>query len=187
MSSSGLSKPKTIGPPPKERFKNTIIGLSSFCKELCEDLRKKKYNIDTTLVSFAGLYLAQMDDFELIDNFILKSHPYWKEIKEHDENFFINHSDTIFDLPKDQLSIFTDFFLLKDTKNKPVVSKEDKDLIWEYFESLVRISIHHVHEERSPCMKIVDGEEVKNYIKRYIQDLNVANAARKWDVILKWD
>jgi len=184
-------------PPPQERFKNTIIGLSSFCKELCEDLRKKKFNVDVSMIHLAGLYLSSMDDFELIDNFILKSNMYWKEIRERNENFFISHSAEIFGLPKEQLTVFTDFFVLKDTQGKPVVSKDDKDLIWEYFESLVRISIHHIHQERKPRLKtkmvdgapvLEDGEpvKVKEYVKGYFLDFNLANAAKKWDVTLEW-
>lgn len=178
-------------PPPKERFKNTVIDLAGFCEEMLESLRNRKYKVlDPANLKVLSMFLISMDDDTLIDTFIKKSNKYWKQIKEHDEKFFIEHSTEIFEIPESQAAMFTDLFTLKDPKNNYAVSKDDRDSIWEYFESLVRISINYIHETRGPTKvpdKDVPGKMNPHYLRRFMNtEIKLALTAKIWEVELKF-
>lgn len=178
-------------PPPKERFKNTVIDLAGFCEEMLESLRTRKYKVlNPANLKILSMFLISMEDELLIDTFIKKSHNYWKQIKTRDEDFFINHSTDIFEIPADQAEMFIDLFTLKDPKNNYAVSKDDRDGIWEYFESLVKISINYIHETRGPIIvpneKDASIKEPK-YLRTFMNsEINLRKTSKEWGIELKF-
>lgn len=188
---------------PQSRFKDNMIDMIEFCRTMVVDLTKRKYSVvNPKLIEIGGAYLKEnFDDISLIEGFIFRSVKHWDKIKDRDENFFIQHSNAIFGekIPIDIIKMFTNLFTMKDNTGKPVLHQDDRDIIWEYFESFVRISIKFVHEKRRPFStekeKVVTDPEtgetktIKVVVPEYetkagTSDINLVVLAKRWNVEL---
>lgn len=126
-----------------------------------------------------------------------------------DESFFINHADEIFSeinqISPGSISAFKKLFELKDNKGVFIIQKEDRESIWQYFETFIRISIHYIHEQRSPSFgepilkeiikedgsKIVKKTPTYMYNKRFFMgddekqpNIDLSKYAKEWGVSL---
>lgn len=199
MSIVGVKKP-----PPEERFKNNVIEMMSFCEDILKELIRRGYQDipSPDLIKFGGGVILKMDDHFIIEGFIVKSLSHWDKIKAKDESFFIDHSTEIFSkVPVEIIKTFVELFRLKDKNGMHVVSKENRDVIWAFFESFVKISINYIHNRRMPIL--VDKEEKvskENEPERYIivstpkyktnymnSTINLRKISEKWGIVLKFE
>ena len=136
-------------PNTSERFFMNVEGLFQLISELVNSAYQAGHKIVSPyLVNFAGFVLFRLDKSFVIDTFIEKSHTHWDEIRLKDEDFFVSSAGTVFaGLPLDSVNAFKELFLLKTKTGERFVSEDDRDALWEYFESLVRISIHYLQED----------------------------------------
>jgi hypothetical protein len=65
-------------------------------------------------------------------------------------------------LPLDAVNSFKDLFLLRTPSGDRFVSEDDRDAMWDYFESLVRISIHYLQEHPQKNIWNIDVEKTKS-------------------------
>jgi hypothetical protein len=126
-----------------------VEGLFQLISELVNSAYQSGHKIVSPyLVNFAGFILFKLDKEYVIKTFIEKSHKHWGQIRLKDEDFFITSAGKVFaGLPMDSVNAFKELFLLKMSNGERFVSDDDRDAIWEYFESLVRISIHYLQED----------------------------------------
>jgi len=145
-SHSKISLPTTV-----ERFFMNVEGLFQLISELVNTAYQSGYKvISPYLVNFAGFVLFKLNKDFVLRTFIEKSYKHWDQIRVKDEDFFINHAGQVFaGLPLDEVNAFKELFVLKTKSGDRFVSEDDRDAIWEYFESLVRISIHYLQENPS--------------------------------------
>ena len=171
---------------PQERFKIIICGnqddepgiILTIKDIVIELVQQNKTKISPNLIGLANNYLRSQDDLLLITNFIDKSNKYWDQISARDETFFIKHAGDIFGgLPENHIDSVRQLF--KDD----ILEDEDKEILWEYFKILVKISIHFIHESRIPKMK--NSKPI--YTKNAYSDIKLNKLARQWNVKLKWD
>lgn len=136
-------------PTTVERFFMNVEGLFQLISELVNSAYQSGHKIVSPyLVNFAGFVLFKLDKEFVIKTFIEKSHKHWDQIRIKDEDFFINSAGKVFaGLPMDSVNAFKELFLLKTSNGERFVSEDDRDAIWEYFESLVRIAIHYLQED----------------------------------------
>jgi hypothetical protein len=162
MPSSNL-KPNTV-----DRFFMNVEGLFQLISELVNSAYQSGYKIVSPyLVNFAGFVLFRLDKKFVIDTFIEKSHNHWEEIRVKDEEFFISSAGTVFaGLPLDSVNAFKELFLLKTKTGERFVSEDDRDALWEYFESLVRISIHYLQEDPKRNKWGIDMDKVISQWKK---------------------
>jgi hypothetical protein len=138
-------------PSSMERFILNARGLFNLISELVENAHKQGFKIvNPKLVGFAGIVLFNIDKSFVINKFIEKSHLHWDKILNKDDTFFFeNASDVFVGLPTDKINAFKDLYSLKNQDGTNFVEDDDKDALWEYFESLVRISITYLLEDSS--------------------------------------
>lgn len=188
-------------PPPEERFHHNIIELGQVIHDLVEKVNSKGHKIiNPEVVNFAVCILSKLNHVSVIDTFIRKSSydeegnpvPFkehcWTKIRARDRKFFLENAGEIFsNLPSNRVDAFGRMFSLKDEDDNPVVPKEDEDEIWEYFESLVRISIKYVHQKRKPKLIRRGTEEIRRYeVSTFFSDINIAHHAENWSIELHY-
>lgn len=166
-----------------DNFKTNLILLCNDMKDIISPIYEKGLiNINPDVIGFVSAFLNNYDTNQLFNNFILYSCEYWGKIKNKDESFFIDNAKDIFkDLPVDNIDPFKEFF----TGNN--IEDDDKELIWDYFTSFVKLSIRHVHTTRCPAWKQTDDNYKKVYSKQlYLEVTNLTRMAKDFNIELKW-
>jgi len=176
-------------PSEEDRFIANVKVLTDLVHELtsmCWDAGHKKVN--PILINLAGAYLSGLDKNELIETFINHTHAVcWEEIRNRNENFFIEHTNEIFgQLPVEQGNIdaFKMLFTSKDENGDSVISEDDKEAVWDMFSSLVKICIKYVHRVRECYLVEKDGKMVPRYRYNRFPEIKVREHAKKWDIEL---
>jgi hypothetical protein len=139
-----MSTPNSV-----ERFHFNAKSLFSFILELVENAHTDGFKIiHPSLIKFAGIVLFNLDKNIFLKKFIEKSYQHWEKIYIRDTDFFINSAGEIFlNLPLENVNAFKELFLLKTEDGEYYITEDDKDALWDYFESLVRISIIYMTED----------------------------------------
>ena len=176
------------GPPEEERFIRNVLELSDLIHELtsiCWDEGIK--DVNPALIILAKAYLKKYNKIEMIETFILHSHKCWDEIEERRENFFNVHAAAIFaHLPvkEGNISAFKMLFTSKDDKGEHIIIQEDRNAIWDYFHSLVKICIKYVHRIRYCKLIEIEGKMKPRYTVNKFPEIKVRYHAKKWDIEL---
>jgi len=189
-------------PSPEERFHTNLVGLAELIFDLVTEVNAKGYNIiPTKVVELAVHLLYQMDHITVINTFISGSNkpdekggpvPFedhcWTKIKARDRRFFLDNVGVIFHgLPSNQINAFSRMFSLTDTDGNPIVAKEDENEIWEYFESLVKITLKYIHSKRQPQLVRRGTEEIRRYkADDFFESVDLAQHTRHWDLTLEF-
>ena len=172
----------------EERFSTNMNDLSNLVHELttkCWNNNCK--DVNPQLIMLAQAYLNSMNKIDLIEIFITHSHMYWEEIRNREENFFIEHSGEIFGkLPVDKGNIdaFKMLFTSKDKNGNDLVEEEDRDAVWDMFGSLVKISLKYIHRVRDCYLEECEGKMRPRYRHNKFPEIKVREHAKKWDIVL---
>ena len=174
-------------PSEEERFFRNMMGLSSLMYELITECWEAGHQIvSPTLISIAESALKSYNKKILINNFIKYSNNYWDQIKERNEIFFIEHANDIFhDIPIKDVNLFSVLFTAKDKNGNFVIDSSDREAIWEYFDSFVKICIKYIHKHR--CMKKINTENgiILRYTQKFFPLIKIRENAKKWGIKLK--
>ena len=177
-------------PPEEDRFMTNVLDLTELVHELatiCWDSGKK--DINPSLIAMAEGYIESYDHVELIEIFIKHSHHHWDAIRKRDEVFFIENAHEIFKyLPVDtnNINAFKIFFTAKDDNNEHIIDVEDRNAIWEMFDSLVKICIKYIHRVRGvKLVKTSKGMRPAYKDKTKFPEIKVREHARKWGITLE--
>ena len=175
-------------PLEEERFKANVLDLSDLIHELasqCWDEGVKDLN--PMLLMAAKAYLGGYDKIELIETFIKYSNEYWGEIKNRNEDFFKLHSRNVFGkLPVGEGNIngFKILFESKDKDGNFMICQDDRDAIWDMFDSLVKICIKYIHRVRDCVLEEKNGKFRPTYKNNLFPSIRVREHAKIWDIIL---
>ena len=166
------------------RFKANAESLAEFIHDLISDCDSKGYKeINPALIGIGVRVISGMNPSTLIDKFIIKSHKIWDEIERKEEIFFIDHAGEIFGSFAN-LNAFKYLVTLEDKNGTKVVPEDDREYIWGYFHSLVKISIKYIHEMRKPQIRMIDGTERVVYTDNFFKDIKLNSHAERWEVEL---
>ena len=69
---------------------------------------------------------------------------------------------------------------MKDSQGNKLVDETDRDTLWRFFFSFVKISIKFVHDEREPYY--IDGQF--RYAKKYFPEIDLQVQSKKWGIKL---
>lgn len=180
----------TVGLPScPERFKRNALDMSQLVLELITFCNQRGYqSVDTNLVQLTILVLTNKRAEDLIEIFINHSHMHWSNIRQRDEVFFINNAAQIFadNFNTQRVNAFQVLFTATTPEGQPVIGRDDRDSIWDYFDSLVRISINHIHEQRQPLLRMIGSQPVADYQASYFDNIDLAAMAASWGIKLDW-
>ena len=175
-------------PPPQERFTSNMVELTELLKDLIVDCYEQGLTtISPTTLEFASSVIGAYDSKKLIESFIEKSHIYWDKIKKKDKDFFLSNTSDIFDgLPDDTVNAFKLLFSDSDPRIRRIISIEEQEDIWAFFESFVRISIVYAHEQRNPITVYENGKARRGYTGKAFEYLAIKKEAKKHGIDLKF-
>jgi len=131
-------------------------------------------------------FIMSKDPIYLIDTFIKNSEEYWEKIKQSEDDYFINNSSTIFgEYANDSQLNALKVIFGKDVNGKSLVDDGTKNCLREYLFSLIKISIVHIFESRSPTVEKLDGKVKIIYKnKEKYKTLDIVKHAKIWNVKL---
>jgi len=112
-----------------KQFKN---GLIAFIDELINQFPQ-----EGDLVMIRIFLKDRFPIVSIMNNFVLKILPLKKMIKDRNEDFFLNHCqifNDINDMNKNKINRF------KMLWRSPLLDKEDKKVVWEWFDSFIYLS-----------------------------------------------
>ena len=191
---------KSAKPLPEERFHANVVGLGELLHDIVKEVNEKGYEIvNPQVIELAVRVLEKLPPVTVIRTFISKSHEEereripgleshcWEKIRIRDRTFFLQNAGKIFsDLPMSRVNAFSKMFSLKDSEGNFVVSKEDEEEIWEYFESLVKIAINYIHEKRQPILIRHETEEIRRYEQRAFENVDITSHGKAWSMELEF-
>lgn len=137
--------------PPAQRFRDNSLALARYCADVVDKAYAEGHTEVAPMYVRAGvMFLEQTADPEqMVDAFITYSYPYWGQIKEKNERFFVENFGRLFPLWEPSLiEKFQTLFGARRSDGSSVVSTEQREYIWKIFHSLVKIALHHVSETR---------------------------------------
>ncbi len=175
----------TAPPPEEERFRQNISDFTLLVRDLLDDChRKGKTTINPNVITVASAFIESYDSVILLTNFIHYSYPYWDEISKREEVFFRENCVKVFaGIPIDQVDAFSALF---NDVGEPVISDDDKEAMWDYFDSFVKICLKYIHRQRGPKIRDIGKGPQRVYSKNEFPDVHLQKYAQIWDVKLEW-
>lgn len=175
--------------PEHERFaKNTTIMAQAIFEGVKRLYDAGYKTVNPSTIEFAVAIISAFDKHNLIQGFIENSHvKCWDNIKKRNEQFFVENSGEIFKyLPTENVNLFKDLFLTKDSTGKSVVSQGLKDQLWSLLDANVKISIKYVHNNRSPYSYSTSDGVSNAYGTSFFDNVDIAHHANVWNVRLEF-
>lgn len=179
-----------------ERFYQTMIELSNLLYEIISVCYENKYTTLNPLTIKAAELIIKLCEYDtIIVNFIDYSLSIiennkvviWEKILTRDESFFLENANDIFAkdsyVPVDNINAFKIIFTTLDPQGNPIISDEEKIIIWEYFDTLLKISIKFIHDGRKPYLN--DNQE-SCYKERYYSDIPILEYAKRYNLQLSF-
>ena len=170
----------------EDRFATNVSSIFIMVGQ-CIDIMNENWadnkKIDTGILKLAGNFIDSMDKKQLVQQFILKSHKFWNEIKERNENFFLEHSSGIFGhigngIAAKYIDSFSTIFRERNRDGDFIINEDLRDDLWQAFQALVKISIKYIHTER----EMEDGEYKYEFMNDIIPD--IMTTAKEWKITL---
>ena len=171
-------------PSPVERFRANMDAIFDLINELVVKANQQGCTVVSSLmVSLGTIYLKSQNPDELITSFIDRSYLYWDQIHIKDEKFFNENLGTVFSgISKSNSDAFLVLATAKDKSGKPIISEEDREGIWTYIRSFVKISIHYIHEKRIPDVMKKEGKLMAVYRQNFKPDIKLDEHRQKWEI-----
>ena len=168
---------------PIDKFDGNVEDFIVYLQELFTDCSESGCEIVPKFALDFGINsIREYATRELIESFIEYSNQYWVEIYNKNEKFFDDNLDKVFEgLKMDNVGLFKKLLLATDSNGELVVSTTDRENIWLYLHSFVKIALHFIHEERRPVILIkLDGSKTAIYKKEYLKEINLPGQYSLW-------
>ena len=175
--------------PHEVRLSDNVVGLIQLCRDTVSDAYEMGYRtIDPGLLDVAARIVGKWDKKDLINRFILKSCSYWEQIHTKDEEFFKKNMSSIFDgIPTINTDAISELFSAVDPKTQqPVVTDDDREGVWEFLISMVKICIKYIHQNRQPILYNVDGNLKPFYKSEFFMEIPLEKYASRFGVKLQF-
>lgn len=166
-------------PPPQERFKERLVQFIDYTKSLV--IEANEHGIETPVSPFildlSKNFIGKEDADKIITTFILRSYENWERIRLHDLDFMKGEGlKSFYGIPEKNLKDFTALFEVVKPDGSKLLSPEVEEKLWDFFESLVRISVCYVHMKRSP------DPTTKKYTQNFFPDMKVKSQVELWKI-----
>lgn len=170
----------------EDKFRINTLGFAELIESYNQFCWDNGYQImPPQFLTVGRNYIEKMDKTQLINNFIVHTHEYWDAIRERDVNFLLKSGNVMFhDVPLGNINPFEIIFTAKDKKGNPLISEDERESIWDYFSSLVKIAIKYIHRKREcEYRQTADGLTLR-YTKKFMTHIKVRKHATNWDINL---
>lgn len=163
-------------------IKKKVKEICTFCEALINIVNSKLDNdpMRVICINTASIFLMSYNEKKLADKVVEKTHPYWKQIIDKDETFFIEKADNIFGEIPTKTDLFSDLF------SKNVLSSKQKDKLWSLFEELIPVCCTYIHEMRVPVKKEINNKFVGTYDVNYRNNIKIKEYVQKYKIPLRF-
>jgi len=166
-------------PPPEERFKRRLIEFIDFTKSVIVEGNSMGIQtpVSPLIMDLSKAFIEKEDAGKIVTTFTIRSLKSWDKIKNRDVEYIKNSGSSVFEgcPPK----AVEDMKLLHDIL-RPDGTKLFNDTvqagIWDYFDSLVKLSVCYVHKERHP------DPVTKKYTKNFFPDMKIKSEVERWGI-----
>lgn len=151
-----------------DRFHSTVLEFLDTISSCVEDLAYQKMtNLTTFQLVAAKAYLEKFPSTKLLLSFV-DNHSTWKSIAKRDVKFVTEQVPILYKDTGMNVAILTCPFEChaKYGKKSPV-TEEDISIIWEYFETMVRIACNYVFNERRRVQGYVSEIDLDHYAQSF--------------------
>jgi hypothetical protein len=164
---------------PQERFKERLVQFIDFTKSLV--IEANEHGIETPvsplILDISKNFIGKEDSDKIITTFILRSFQNWDRIRNHDLPFMKGEGlKSFYGIPEKNLKDFTALFDVVKPDGTPLLSPPVEEKLWDFFESLVRISVCYVHCQRKP------DPVTKKYTANFFPDMKVKAQVELWKI-----
>jgi hypothetical protein len=172
---------------PAYKFKENSVDFIEFLTDVVREL-KQSYNIRAKPedLEFTCLFIKAFNMDALIDSFIYGSRTQWDHILAKNESYFTKDFGEIFkflEVPNkdDYINQLLEVLTTKKSDGKSyIVGNKDREIVWNYLHSFVKLSIQYFHEQSGPTIQ--NNKTV--YTKPMYTDIDIQSEATKWGVKL---
>lgn len=176
-------------PPPEDRFHQNVLALTELVHDIVINVHERGFEIvNPNLIGLVNGFLKGYNKTKLIRSFITYSYPHWDQIRIRDSHFFDKNAMEIFrDLPINNVDAFKSLYTLKDKNGNDVIADDDREAVWDFFHSLVKIGIKYIHQGRQPAIR-TDTHGVKKpiYVAHFFDEIELEKHAKLWNVELEF-
>ena len=164
---------------PQERFKERLTQFIDFTKTLV--VEANEHGIETPvsplILDISKNFIAKEDSDKIITTFILRSFQNWDRIRNHDLPFMKGEGlKAFYGIPEKNLKDFTALFDVTKPDGEKLLTPSVEEKLWDFFESLVRISVCYVHMKRCP------DPVTKKYTQNFFPDMKVKAQVELWKI-----
>lgn len=169
--------------PPQERFKERLCQFIDYTKSIV--IEANENGIETPVSPFildlSKNFIGKEDSDKIVTTFILRSFPNWERIRLHDLEFMKGEGlKSFYGIPEKNLKEFTALFDLVKPDGNRLLSEEIEVKLWDFFESLVHISICYVHMKRKPALNPATNKV--GYTENFFPDMKVKAQVELWKI-----
>ena len=165
--------------PPQDRFKDRLVQFIDFTKGLVVEANEAGIEtpVPPFLLEISKNFIAKEDSDKIITTFILRSFQNWDRIHSHDLEFMKGEGLKAFHgIPEKNLKDFTALFNVVKPDGTKLLSAPIEVQLWDFFESLVKISVCYVHQQRKP------DPVTKKYTQNFFPDMKVKAQVELWKI-----
>ena len=166
----------------KDRFMITLDEFFEFIQSCVSELNDNKNVIskfDINIINIVKTAINKKDKDEILLTFINNTYPYWDQIQQKKDDFFVTNSNDIFG----EYVTFKEFNVLKLVFTNGVLDKEIKDIMWTYLNALIKISIKHICSQRELTIEKNSSGSKKLLTKKpYLPNISIAKEIKRWNL-----
>lgn len=172
-----------------EDFFNLIVQLVQEAKATHPDLIGWNPEPIKSLYKLMKVYQPE----DIMRMWVSETHMHWGAVKERNIEFFVvtqtllQKTDTILPVKDLNAAILVEMANRKSKEGAFIISRENLDVIWSYWDAFIIILIDHVHTTRKPKTRLLaDGRRQAVYTAKYVPQFDIQATCRIWKVDLRF-
>lgn len=178
-----------------DKFAANVKSFIEYLRDLFQDCKESGHQIVPDILLEMGIQVVEgYSTRDLIESLIETSYEHWRHIHERNDLYFNQNLDSVFaGLKMQNVKLFEKLLTTRDSKDQLVVSDQDRENIWDYLNSFVKLALQFIHETRQPVILItvdsngqpitVDGKLTQKpcYIRQYMENINLADCFKMFN------
>ena len=180
-------------PTHQERFYENLVDFGKLVTEFVTTCYERGADVIHPLMLEMGIsFVAGFDKTKLIENFIENSKSAWDKIIGREVSFFLDKENgkVLFaNIPGGTKVVDNIYLLLTGnyTNGTPLLDESDKDCLWNYADSWIKICIKYIHDKRKPTLlPLGDNKYEAKYTVKYQTDIKLIKYLKHYDIELDW-
>jgi hypothetical protein len=166
-------------PVPEERFKTRLIEFIEFTKSVIVDANNAGIHtpVAPLILDLGKIFIEKEDAGKIVQTFTIRSIKNWDRIKSRDIQFIRGEGMSFFNgVPESNLKAFSDLYNVLRPDGTKLFNESVTDIVFDYFDSLVRLSVCYAHTQRCP------DPVTKKYTKNFFPDMKIKSEVERWGI-----